>query len=125
MSDFHTLSRDQVTPLLLAELQASYPSYTLYKTLQILPALYSDEALALEILPIVIPYNKIGTELALSWKNIIGQTQSVHADSRLITVFTVDSLHKKLVHSSLFVSKAPNTISKHTVLTTRKTGMLY
>jgi len=45
MSDFHTLSRDQVTPLLLAELQASYPSYTLYKTLQILPALYSDEAL--------------------------------------------------------------------------------
>ena len=76
-----------------------------------------------EILPIVIPYNKIGTELAHSWKNIIGQTQSVHADSRLITAFcTGDNLHQKLVHSSLSVSKAPNTISKHTVLTTRKTG---
>ena len=58
-----------------------------------------------QILPIVIPYNKIGTELARSWKSIIGQGQLFDQDSRLITAFcNGKNLGQKLVRSSLSVS---------------------
>jgi len=34
-----------------------------------------------DVLPIVVPYNKIGTELARSWKNIIGQGELFDDDN--------------------------------------------
>ena len=59
-----------------------------------------------QILPIVVPYSKIGTELARSWKSIIGQGHILDDDSRLITAFyNGENLGKKLVHSSLLVDK--------------------
>jgi len=52
------------------------------------------------ILPIIIPYNKIGIELARSWKSIIGQGQLFGEDSRLITAFcNGKNLGKNLAHS--------------------------
>jgi len=39
------------------------------------------------ILPIIIPYNKIGIELARSWKSIIGQGHLFDEDSRLFFFF--------------------------------------
>jgi len=78
-----------------------------------------------QILPIVIPYNKIGIELAHSWKKIIAETSSIHEDSRLITAFcTGENLHKKLVHSSLSVSKATRTTSKSMLPNTCKPGSI-
>jgi len=78
-----------------------------------------------QILPIVIPYNKIGIELAHSWKKIIAETSPIHEDSKLITAFcTGENLHKKLVHSSLSVSKATHTTSKNTSLITCKPGSI-
>jgi len=53
-----------------------------------------------KILPIVIPYNNIGTELARSWKSIIYQGHLFDNDSRLITAF-----YQKLVQSSPSASK--------------------
>jgi len=68
-----------------------------------------------EILPIVIPYNKIGIELARSWKEIIGQGQLFGQDSRLITAFcNGKNIHKKLVHSTLSVSRE-NTITSNKI----------
>jgi len=80
------------------------------------------------ILPIVIPYNKIGIELARSWKSIIGQGHLFDEDSRLITAFcNGENLYRKLVHSSFSVSKdstTTNTTSKPTILSrpNRKPG---
>jgi len=58
-----------------------------------------------KILPIVIPYNKIGTELARSWKSIIYQGHLFDNDSRLITAFcNGKNIYQKFVHSSLSAS---------------------
>lgn len=58
-----------------------------------------------QVLPIVIPYNQIGIQLARSWKSIISQGQLLDEDSRLITAFcNGNNLGKKLIRSSLTVS---------------------
>lgn len=58
-----------------------------------------------KLLPIVIPYNKIGIELARSWKSIIGQSQLFDDDSRLLTAFcNSQNLYQKLVRSSFSVN---------------------
>ena len=74
------------------------------------------------ILPIVIPYNKIGIELARSWKSIIGQGQLFGEDSRLITAFcNGKNIGKNLVRSSLSVGN--NVLRKtHTVTSTGRPG---
>lgn len=52
-------------------------------------------------LPIVIPYNEVGTMLASQWKTIIKDNR-LFDDFRLITAFcTGQNLRKKLVHSKL------------------------
>ena len=58
------------------------------------------------ILPIVIPYNKFGTELARSWKKIIAEGHLFDEDSRLITAYcNGENLYRKLVRSSFSVSE--------------------
>lgn len=54
-----------------------------------------------DVLPIVVTYNKIGTELARSWKNIIGQGELFDDDNRLITAYCngPNLRRKKLVRS--------------------------
>ena len=53
------------------------------------------------ILPIVIPYNNIGTDLARHWKDAINQNASFQ-NMRLITAYcNGQNLYKKLVRSSL------------------------
>jgi hypothetical protein len=54
-----------------------------------------------DIIPIVIPYNDIGSKLASTWKSIINQNQTF-SDYRLITAYSNgQNLSRKLVHSSL------------------------
>lgn len=54
-----------------------------------------------KILPIIIPYNNIGTEMARAWKTAIGEN-NLFQNYRLITAYcNGKSLHKNLIHSSL------------------------
>ena len=79
-----------------------------------------------QILPIVIPYNKIGIELARSWKSIIGQGQLFGEDSRLITAFcNGKNVYQKLVRSSISVSGLDTNSNGrlHRSLTTRNNSI--
>jgi hypothetical protein len=65
------------------------------------------------ILPIIVPYNELGTKLATRWRNIINQ-DATFSGYKLITAYTVGhSLRRKLV-SSLSGSKTTNQTTTNT-----------
>ena len=66
-----------------------------------------------KILPIVVPYNNIGSKLAYLWKNILGN-DNLFKQHKLITAYcNSHNLHQKLVRASLTSSIiTPTTVSK-------------
>jgi hypothetical protein len=62
-----------------------------------------------KLLPIVLPFNEIGTGLAAMWKSII-RKNTLFDGFRLIAAFSVgQSLKRKLVHSRMTSSSSPTT----------------
>lgn len=59
------------------------------------------------ILPIVIPFNNIGCDLAHQWRAIIDEN-GLHSDTKIISAYTVgNNLGNLLVHSRLRAGTAP------------------
>jgi hypothetical protein len=66
----------------------------------------SDQDLK-QIIPVVIPYNEIGTKLAHLWKTSIGENE-IFKDRKLITAYcNSKNLHKQLVRSTLLPAAIP------------------
>jgi hypothetical protein len=76
------------------------------------------------ILPIIIPYNNIGTDLARLWKNAISQNESFQ-NLKLITAYcNSQNLYKKLIRSSLLPLNNNNNTSNANKIANRTVGCI-